>query len=1153
MRQFALAGHRPCVAGVRTAPLLALALLLCQACAAKRSADPPDASPPPRLLFADLPPTRPTTDPTPAQPTCDHWPNGDFFTLASADLVRECLEEGVDPRDPVSHAPAIFSAAFSATDPAVISLLTGAGADPNVRLGEGGRSRSRPGYTSLHSAAANNPTPGIIVALLEAGADINARDNEGATPLHAAWGNPNPAVFRELLRSGADPLARDERGRVADPTSCLNWNTEVFNRLTSPSEFDQCVRLGEDVSTRDSDGNAPLHWAAATDRPTAATTLLDAGADPNVQNNIGATPLHVASTNQRADIVTLLLDAGAELNAGEGAWGTPLLHAISGRNGMSNRRFPWRPRGISEAAINVLVEAGANLNAADSAGTTPLMQSLKPHRRNGNLSDLPMRLLSLGADPNSRDIQGRTPLLVAASTEGPAVIRALIEAGADPRALSNDGTSALHAAAVSGVPEAIPILADAGVDPNGLNDDGVVPLQLVVTPSESNRWWLPWGNEAAPSPTALRAAALLTAGANPNARNPEGDTPLHLSLWHRDTTLVRELVQAGANVNARNDKGETPLHLARAQGRRPTIRTLLRLGADPDARDNAGRLADPVCYWGPGGEVPAGAPAESVRGCLESGIPVDARDEDGATYLARMVSSRSCCADVANVVQVFVAAGADVNARDDAGRTPLHRAVTNPGRIRGWLLPVVISALLDAGADPNARDSEGSTPLHLAAGGAEASPLVSLLIEAGADLNGRNNASETPLHIAFRSDAPATARTLLQYGADPAVPDGAGAVPDPAACDRWGTSTFFTFATADIVAGCIAAGADVRSMHGRGRLAVPLISVAAGSSRDPGAISVLLEAGADPHARDAFYQYTPLHHAARSGHPGVAVALLEAGADPNAWATGFNIDWGWGWTPLHLAARSNPDPDVVKALLEAGADLDARSAESYREGLTPLHYAGWNPKPGVAAALLDAGADVNALSRGGRTPLHDAAGNASNPAVIELLIAAGAEVNARDNNGDTPLHSAAWYNPHPHIVTALIAGGADVDARDPQGYAPSGRRANSRTPLFMAIRRDGVFSGGQPMPSRFNVPVVAALVRGGADLKQTDTYGQTPLHAVALVRPAAYPLLIRMGADPNVRDAYGKTPLDYAVESGSLEGLPEVRRLREAMRRSREP
>ena len=110
-------------------------------------------------------------------------------------------------------------------------------------------------------------------------------------------------------------------------------------------------------------------------------------------------------------------------------------------------------------------------------------------------------------------------------------------------------------------------------------------------------------------------------------------------------------------------------------------------------------------------------------------------------------------------------------------------------------------------------------------------------------------------------------------------------------------------------------------MHGRGTRALPLISVAAGSSRDAGAISVLLEAGADPHAREAFYQYTPLHHAARSGTAGVASALLNAGADPNAWATGFNIDWGWAWTPLHLAARSNPDPDVGQGPAGGGRRL----------------------------------------------------------------------------------------------------------------------------------------------------------------------------------------------------------------------------------------
>ena len=65
-----------------------------------------------------------------------------------------------------------------------------------------------------------------------------------------------------------------------------------------------------------------------------------------------------------------------------------------------------------------------------------------------------------------------------------------------------------------------------------------------------------------------------------------------------------------------------------------------------------------------------------------------------------------------------------------------------------------------------------------------------------------------------------------------------------------------------------------------------------------------------------------------------------------------------------LAAASNPDEQVISALVAAGAGVNARGPR----GWTALMMAAYdNPNPEVVAALLMAGADGKMRSEAGRT------------------------------------------------------------------------------------------------------------------------------------------------------------------------------------------
>ena len=243
----------------------------------------------------------------------------------------------------------------------------------------------------------------------------------------------------------------------------------------------------------------------------------------------------------------------------------------------------------------------------------------------------------------------------------------------------------------------------------------------------------------------------------------------------------------------------------------------------------------------------------------------------------------------------------------------------------------------------------------------------------------------------------------------------------------------------------IAQGADPNAADENGR--TPLHHAAAGA--DTATIRALIELGADVNARDKFYR-TPLHRAAapsafRRHPPRPAItALLEHTADPNA----IDVD---GTTPLHCAAL-RADAASITQIITAGADPNQ---PDHLLADTPLHAAASSgAQPDILITLIEQGAEVNCHNRQTRTPLHMALSefHTLNPEVITALLEHGADVGARDQEGRTPLHelaSAAASAPRRdgilaqpdcqllhRLVTTLLEAGADPAARDIFGDRP---------------------------------------------------------------------------------------------------------------------
>ena len=121
-----------------------------------------------------------------------------------------------------------------------------------------------------------------------------------------------------------------------------------------------------------------------------------------------------------------------------------------------------------------------------------------------------------------------------------------------------------------------------------------------------------------------------------------------------------------------------------------------------------------------------------------------------------------------------------------------------------------------------------------------------------------------------------------------------------------------------------------------------------------------------------------------------------------------------GFHPLGFAVFFG-QPEAVKALLNAGADVNLPSRESMK--VTPLASAAAAKQTEIARMLIAHGANVNARAAGGHVPLHEAAAN-GNVELVKLLIEHGADVNAKTDDGKTSLDFANEHK-RPEVAALL--------------------------------------------------------------------------------------------------------------------------------------
>lgn len=231
--------------------------------------------------------------------------------------------------------------------------------------------------------------------LVSAGANVNRKSLLGRTPIMTA---KSREIMEAMIELGADITICDKDGNSLLKTA----NIECFDVLLSaglnPKHINKhgqtllmlvkdmeivkkLIDLGVNVNAVDQSGNNALAYANNKTAP----ILIEAGCNVNNENHLGQTPLMCHADDRTDAVLKQLIEAGANINKTD-------------KNG--NNVLFYSHNAVS---MKYLIEAGAEVNISNLQGMTPL------HVAATTNFDCTKELIEHGSDIHAKDFQGHTP------------------------------------------------------------------------------------------------------------------------------------------------------------------------------------------------------------------------------------------------------------------------------------------------------------------------------------------------------------------------------------------------------------------------------------------------------------------------------------------------------------------------------------------------------------------------------------------------------------------------------------------------------------------------------------------------------------------------------------------------------------------------